>query len=156
MSQTITDSVCLSPTVCFCHSSPVFFKESVCLSQQVFFVCHFVPLSNTLIDHFCHDFFLLFKHDFHQDLSVKFVFVRYFNPTRTNFMDPCLPWWSIFGSIIRTNFSLGIQSCCLCSWETRCYHKLQELFINLANYLLLIQTKATSQVLNKQGTGWSE
>ena len=84
LSASITVSLCLSHTVCVHH-------RSICLSQTIF-VCHRQSMSDTdtLLDHswpgFC-----LFIHDFHQDLSVRFAFVRRLNTNNTNFLDPCPP-----------------------------------------------------------------
>ena len=55
---------------------------------ESFFVCQSVSLSNTLLDHSWHVFFILI-HDYHRELSVRFKFVRDLNPYRKNYVDPC-------------------------------------------------------------------
>ena len=84
----VTKDMCLSQTVCVCPTQSVL-SQTVC-------VCHrqSVSLSNTLLDHSWPDFYI-YIHDFHQNLSVRFQFVRDFNPIGTNFVDPLwLPYYS--------------------------------------------------------------
>ena len=87
-SVSVTDNLRLSQAVCVCHRQPVSVTDNLCQSQPIF-VCHRQSVSDTdtLLDHswpgFC-----LFIRDFHQDLSVRFEFVRRLNTTNTNFVDP--------------------------------------------------------------------
>ena len=85
----VTENLCLSKKVCVCQRQYVFVTDSLCLSQKVF-VCQSVSLLNTCFNYPWPDFHL-FIHDFHQDLSVIFQYVRDFNPINANFVDPCLP-----------------------------------------------------------------
>ena len=68
LSVSVAVSMCMSHTVCVCHRQSISVTDNLCLSQAV---C--VSDTNTLLDHswpgFC-----LFKHDFHQDFSVRFEF----------------------------------------------------------------------------------
>ena len=100
----VTDCLRLSQAVCVCHTQSVSVTDSLCLSQTIF-VCHRQSVSDTdtLLDHSWPGFHL-FIYDFHQDLSVRFEFVRRLNTTNTNFVDPWLPWWVLcFG--VRTRWS---------------------------------------------------
>ena len=75
----VTDCLCPSQAVCVCHRQSVSVTDSLCLSQTIF-VSHrqSVSVTDTFLDHSWPGFHL-FIHDFHQDLSVRFEFVRYLN-----------------------------------------------------------------------------
>ena len=75
-SVSFTDSLCLSQTDYVCHSQFVSVADCLRLSQAVC-VCHTQSVSDTdtLLDH-SWPVFCLFIRDFHQDLSVRFEFVR--------------------------------------------------------------------------------
>ena len=91
LSVSVTDSLCLSQTVFVCHRQSVSVRDSLCLSQTIF-VCHrqSASVTDTLLE-LSWPGFSLFIHDFHQDLSVIFQFVRHLNTTITNFVDSCPP-----------------------------------------------------------------
>ena len=86
----VTDCLRLSQAVCVCHTQSVSVTDSLCLSPTIF-VCPRQSVSDidTLLDH-SWPFFCVFIRDFHQDLSIRFEFVRHLNTTNTNFVDP---WW---------------------------------------------------------------
>ena len=84
--MSVTDSLCISQTDCFCQRQSVLVTDSLCQTENVF-VCQSVSLSKTLQDHPWPDF-NLFIHDFPHNLSVRFQFVRDLNPINPNFVDP--------------------------------------------------------------------
>ena len=78
-SVSVTDSLCLSQTLCVCHRNSVFFTASLCLSIIMFPNCSWIASwLNYSCFCCCHD------------LSVRFVFVCHYNPHDRHFLAPKL------------------------------------------------------------------
>ena len=112
----VTDCLRLSQAVCVCHTQSVSVTHSLCLSQTIF-VCtrQSVSDTDTLLDHSRPCCRLLIR-DFHQDLSMRFEFVRRLNTTNTNFVDPCpYPLKKNTFENFRVNLIIKQNMSCLCS-----------------------------------------